>query len=412
MAAVRTTRASRMNNTGINWSSLTWNPMSGCEETSTECSFCYAEELAENKRGGPAFPDGFELTFRPHRLRDPELQKDSQLIFCNSMSDPGLPAVLAPIEPASPLAVRCRAAKCELSAGTSYFDLILERIRRTPRHRYQMLTKRPREILAYLRERGLRLPSNVWMGCTIGHASSAWRLDVLRELAELGPALIFLSCEPLLGPLELNMRGVGWVISGGKSGVHGAWPVRMRADAASEVTLAAARIRGETNPWVGWWQKRHQGALPTSPRDVLAAADKSSGASWSGARRGAGRPSSPAWTGCASSATTARGPGPRSGTSSGAARRRTRRAASSTGASTTACRRTSTARCPRATCTNRARRRRARGRAAPPRGARVRRGAYEGAALAPLIGRRTDRSPAPGRAASPPTPLLGPCGAA
>ena len=54
-----------MNNTEIRWTEYTWNPASGCKKMTAGCKHCYAETIAENKRGGPAFPVGFDLTLRP-----------------------------------------------------------------------------------------------------------------------------------------------------------------------------------------------------------------------------------------------------------------------------------------------------------------------------------------------------------
>src|ERR1044071_7969128 len=60
-----------MNNTIISLKDFTWNVWSGCSKVSPGCAHCYAETLSENKRGTRAFPVGFELTYRWHKLLEP-----------------------------------------------------------------------------------------------------------------------------------------------------------------------------------------------------------------------------------------------------------------------------------------------------------------------------------------------------
>src|SRR5512143_282865 len=66
-------------------------------------------------------------------------------------------------------------------------------------------------------------PPNIWMGVSIENDRLTPRADALREIT---PAVRFLSCEPLLGPLpSLKLEGLQWLIVGGESG-PGARPMR------------------------------------------------------------------------------------------------------------------------------------------------------------------------------------------
>ena len=71
----------------IEWTTHTWNPTTGCTQVSPGCDHCYALAIAEPKRGTPAFPQGFDITLRPHKLRDPARWKEPARVFVNSMSD-------------------------------------------------------------------------------------------------------------------------------------------------------------------------------------------------------------------------------------------------------------------------------------------------------------------------------------
>lgn len=183
-----------MNKTAINWTDLTWNPWSGCKAVSSGCTYCYAEKLAEQKRGTKAFPNGFEVTFRPHKLSEPRRTKVPSLIFTNSMTDMFLEEV--------PDARR---------------DEAFEAMAEAPQHRYQVLTKRPQEAARYFA--GRRVPEHVWLGVTVENNAARHRIDTLRSIA---CAVRFLSCEPLTGHLDLRGRldGIAWVIGGGESGTH------------------------------------------------------------------------------------------------------------------------------------------------------------------------------------------------
>ena len=183
-----------MNETAIRWTTLTWNPASGCDKVSEGCSFCYAESLAERKRGSPAFPVGFELTIRPHKLKEPLRVKEPSLIFVNSMSDLFWEKI-----------------------SDEYRDQVLDVIEATPRHEYQVLTKRPEIMLAYSRRR--RLPPNFWAGVTIeSERVRGPRQELLRQV---DAQIRFLSLEPLLSALPgLDLDGISWVITGGESGDH------------------------------------------------------------------------------------------------------------------------------------------------------------------------------------------------
>jgi protein gp37 len=90
------------------------------------------------------------------------------------------------------------------------FDVMIE----TPRHTYQLLTKRSERLQAFAKN--LAWPVNLWMGVSVESEAVVNRIDHLRGV----PAEVrFLSIEPLLGPIaSLNLEGIKWVIVGGESG--------------------------------------------------------------------------------------------------------------------------------------------------------------------------------------------------
>ncbi len=190
----------------IEWTEATWNPVTGCSKVSPGCAHCYAETFAERFRGVPGHPyqHGFDMQLRPERLDEPTYWRRPRLVFVNSMSDLFHDAVPA-------------------SFVKSVFDTMV----RANWHTFQILTKRPQRAV----ELAPILPwsSNIWMGVSVENQRWTSRIDDLRQV----PAAVrFLSCEPLLGPLQLDLRGISWVIVGGESGPR-ARP--MRADWARSI---------------------------------------------------------------------------------------------------------------------------------------------------------------------------------
>ena len=203
-----------MNDTAIAWTNVTWNPASGCEKISEGCKYCYALTLAEQKRGTLAFPKGFELTIRAHKLSEPRRLKTPSLVFVNSMSDLFWEQI-----------------------SDEYRDRVLDVIEETPQHQYQVLTKRPENMLRYSKRR--KLPPNFWAGTTIENGRWVSRADIVRQVdAEIR----FISAEPLIGALDgLNLDGFSWIITGGESGNHLTKP---------EVCESRGLVRREGGRWV------------------------------------------------------------------------------------------------------------------------------------------------------------------
>jgi protein gp37 len=182
-----------LNKTPIGWTEFTWNPYSGCSAVSDGCEFCYAEYLAELKRGTSAFPNGFEMTYRPRRLALPKKLRVPSLIFANSMSD-----------------------FFHEKLDEKYRHAIFDAIEAAPQHRFQVLTKRPKLAAKFFRTR--RVPGNTWLGVTVENREWRSRIDILRGI---DAPVRFLSCEPLLEDLgELDLAGIHWLIAGGESGSH------------------------------------------------------------------------------------------------------------------------------------------------------------------------------------------------
>ena len=188
-----------MQRSSIEWTEATWNPVTGCTQISPGCAHCYAKTFAERFRGVPGHPyeNGFDLQLRPERLDQPLRWKKPRTIFVNSMSDLFHPQV-----------------------PDEYVQAVFDVMQRADHHRFQVLTKRA-ERLADMAPT-LTWPQNVWVGVSVENQRFRSRVDDLRHV----PAAVrFLSCEPLLGPLELNLTGIDWVIVGGESG-PGARPMR------------------------------------------------------------------------------------------------------------------------------------------------------------------------------------------
>lgn len=182
-----------MKTTKIEWTDKTWNPITGCSKKSTGCQHCYAEVMSRRLKamGQEKYANGFLVTLHERCLDEPLLWKNSHNIFVCSMSDIFHEEV--PFE---------------------FVDKMFSIIRKTPQHRYQILTKRAERMAEYFATRSI--PNNVWLGVTVEAQSSRFRIDCLRDLSA---SVKFLSCEPLVEDLgELDLTGIDWVIVGGESG--------------------------------------------------------------------------------------------------------------------------------------------------------------------------------------------------
>lgn len=174
--------------TAIEWTDATWNPTTGCSKVSPGCKFCYAERITE--RFTNHFPNGFQFMLHPHRLSEPYRWRKPRRVFVNSMSD-----------------------LFHEQMSINYLQQIFQVMRKTPQHTYQILTKRHERLLEL--DHLIDWPANVWMGVSIENQKYAHRMDYLKRTHA---RVKFLSCEPLLGPLELDLQGIDWVIVGGESG--------------------------------------------------------------------------------------------------------------------------------------------------------------------------------------------------
>ena len=174
--------------TKIQWTEKTWNPVTGCDKVSPGCANCYAEAMT--KRFKHAFPQGFNVTLHSERLSQPLKWRKPSLVFVNSMSD--LFHDRVPLE---------------------FIQQIFDVMGKADHHTFQILTKRPQRMLDMSPQ--LIWHPNIWMGVSVESQKYCDRVDILRQV----PAAIrFLSCEPLLGPLELDLTDIHWVIVGGESG--------------------------------------------------------------------------------------------------------------------------------------------------------------------------------------------------
>ncbi|PSB15939.1 hypothetical protein C7B65_23065 [Phormidesmis priestleyi ULC007] len=174
--------------TGIEWTDKTWNPTTGCDKISPGCLHCYAEALTQ--RFPKNFSNGFGLTLHPARLEEPLRWRTPSRIFVNSMSD-----------------------LFHEDVPLDFIKQVLSVIRLTPWHVYQILTKRHERLRDLTSE--LDFPENVWLGVSVENQNYVDRLEYLREVPV---SVRFISCEPLLGALKLDLTDIHWVIVGGESG--------------------------------------------------------------------------------------------------------------------------------------------------------------------------------------------------
>lgn len=219
-----------MAETKIEWTDKTWNPITGCTKLSEGCAYCYAEVMARRLKamGQKKYINGFQLTMHEDDLNEPYKWKGSHNVFVCSMAD--LFHKDVPFE---------------------FIDRLLEVIRDTPQHHYQILTKRAERMEEYFINR--RVPDNAWLGVTVENKKMKYRVD---HLSAIDAKIHFLSCEPLLEDLgELNLENIQWIIVGGESGFQ-ARPMKEKWVLNIKAQAYAHKIPFFFKQWGTWGQDR------------------------------------------------------------------------------------------------------------------------------------------------------------
>lgn len=233
-------------NSRIEWTEATWNPTTGCTKVSPGCDHCYAEGIYNRFHGPGAFDT---VTLHPKRLDVPLRWRRPRRVFVNSMSDLFHEAV-----------------------PDDYIAQVFAVMALAPQHTFQLLTKRHGRMRSLLSDEDFRdLVSgeivgmavmdgvddshlsaealdyadwwplrNVWLGVSV--ETQQWADIRIPALLDTPASVRFLSCEPLLGPVDIydhlyrsDGRCIDWVIVGGESGAGARpmdreWATRLRDD--------------------------------------------------------------------------------------------------------------------------------------------------------------------------------------
>jgi len=214
-----------MATTKIEWADKVWNPVTGCTKVSEGCRNCYAELMANRFWGDRKFSD---VRYNPEKLFQPLSWKKPARVFVNSMSD--------------------------LFHKDVPFTVILNIWRvmmDAKQHTFMILTKRPERMIEFIKWLNIsddEIQQNIWLGVSVEDQKTAEQR--IPDLLATPAKVRFLSCEPLLGPLDLwkfatreetfgsmydhrgsygfypglpkesvkYHEGIDWVIAGGESG--------------------------------------------------------------------------------------------------------------------------------------------------------------------------------------------------
>lgn len=239
-------------NSSIEWTDATWNPVRGCSKISPGCKHCYAETFSERFRGVPGHPFeyGFDLRLVYAKLPEPLRWARARKIFVNSMSDLFHERVPDPYV-------------------TEVFRVMVD----ADWHVYQLLTKRADRLRQFTRRLGPRTVEHdhIWLGVSVEDRKYGLpRIDELRR-AQAGKR--FLSIEPLLEDLGvIDLHGIDWVIVGGESGpgarpMDEAWVLNVR-DQCRE-----AKVPFFFKQWGGVQKKRHGRSLRGERYDEFPSAE-------------------------------------------------------------------------------------------------------------------------------------------
>ena len=187
------------NRTEIEWTDVTWNPVTGCTKITAGCDHCYAERFSERFRGvrNHPFEKGFDLTLRQARLKQPLLWRHPHRIFVNSMSD-----------------------LFHKEVPRWFIDQVFNTMEEANWHTFQVLTKRSSLLTRYLARRypTSLAPAHIWLGVSVEDAQNAVRI---KHLKAARASVKFVSFEPLIGQVgRLDFSGIDWAIVGGESGPH------------------------------------------------------------------------------------------------------------------------------------------------------------------------------------------------
>ncbi|MGO8880520.1 MAG: DUF5131 family protein [Desulfomonilaceae bacterium] len=177
----------------IPWIHISFNCLTGCTKYSDGCINCYAKPMATRMASNPnpktayKYRNGFKLTEHPEEL-EKNIGGKNKLIFINSMAD-----------------------TFHEKVSQSFLYGIFDFIRRHPHHIFQVLTKRANR-LSIIKD----YPPNVWLGVTVEKSKYLNRIEYLMDT---DATVKWISCEPLLGPIDSDkIKCVDWVVVGGESG--------------------------------------------------------------------------------------------------------------------------------------------------------------------------------------------------
>jgi protein gp37 len=180
-------------NSKIEWTEMTWNPVTGCSRISAGCRHCYAERMARRLKamGNARYANGFEVTLHDDLVDLPRRMRAPRVVFVNSMSD-----------------------LFHEQVPTGFIRRVFDTMRACPQHTFQVLTKRSKRLRELAPD--LPWPYHVWIGVSVEDNRVLHRVEDLRAV----PADVrFLSCEPLIGRIDnVPLDGISWVIVGGESG--------------------------------------------------------------------------------------------------------------------------------------------------------------------------------------------------
>lgn len=276
--------------TGISWTDATWNPVTGCSKLSQGCKNCYALRewpRLSAPRPKPNVYTGREFTdvqCHPERLDQPLRWAKPRRIFVNSMSD-----------------------LFHEDVPFTFIDSVMAVMWLSVRHTYQVLTKRIERAAAYFAElealspesfqermadaldpmvavtpartlncdeitgvkgriRATHIPPTLWMGVSVEDQPTAD--ERIAHLIGIPASVIFVSVEPMLGPVKLDQRlivpiegtsqhgqrFIDWVIAGGESGpkarpAHPDWFRSLRDQCAAAGVPYHFKQWGEWGPY-------------------------------------------------------------------------------------------------------------------------------------------------------------------